>query len=162
MVLVCVALIVVSILVVGIEVTFGPETPARLPILALMAAVVVTPIVWSAMFRSHRYGLTLTRDELVVVSWWRTRRIKRTDLSAAEPLPAVMRLSDGYFSGNGTDAAPFAVWLWPIDPEGREFPLGVTTGTWEATAVAARRINAWLGVDVDFDEVRANTLLDGD
>jgi hypothetical protein len=30
------------------------------------------------------------------------------------------------------------------------------------TAASARRINAWLGVDVDFDEARADLLLDGD
>lgn len=162
MALVCVVLIVVSILTVGIEATFGAETPARLPILALIAAVILTPVVWSAAFRSRRYGLTLTKDELIVVSWWRTRRFERGELSAAEPLPAVMRLSDGFFSGNGADAAPFAVWLWPKSPERHEFPLGITTGTWEMTAVAAGRINAWLGVDVDSDEARVDLLLDGD
>ena len=76
MALICVALVLGSILTLGIEVTFGADTPVRLPILALIAAVLLTPIVWSAVFRSRRYGLTLMRDELVVVSWWRTRRFE--------------------------------------------------------------------------------------
>jgi hypothetical protein len=39
-------------------------------------------------------------------------------------------------------------------------PLGVTTGSWRATSIAAQRINAWLGVEIDFDEARADALLD--
>lgn len=73
-----------------------------------------------------------------------------------------MRMSDGFFSGQGTDAAPFAVWLWPSSAERGEFPLGVTTATWEAAALASRKINAWLEVEVDFEQGRADTLLDGD
>lgn len=160
--LVCVAIILASMFTVGIEATFGPDTPARLPILALIAALVLTPIVWSAVFRSRRYGLTLTKDALIVVSWWRTRTFERDELSAAEPLPAVMRMRDGFFSGSGSSAEPFAVWLWPRSPEENEFPLGVTTGTWDATGLAARKINKWLAVEVDFDEGRAGALLDED
>jgi uncharacterized integral membrane protein len=145
--LLCIVLILVSMFTQGVEVTFGAETPVRLPILALLAAVLMAPIVWSAVFRSRRYGLTLTRDALIVVSWWRTRTFERGELSAAEALPGVMRMSDGFFSGQGTDAAPFAVWLSPSNPERRRFPLGVTTGTREATALASRKINAWLAVE---------------
>ena len=155
-------LILASVLTEGVETAFGAQTPVRLPILFLLAAVLLTPIVWSAIFRSRRYGLTLTDDALIVVSWWRTRRFGRDEISAAEPLPGVMRLSDGFFSGRGTGAEPFAVWLWPKMPDRDEFPLSVTTGTWEATAAASRKINAWLGVDFDFDEDRAQTLLDED
>lgn len=156
----CVALILWSISAVGIATTFGPDTPARVPICALIAAVILSPIVWSAIFRSRRYGLSITDDTLVVESWWRKRTFDRAELSAAEPLPGVARLKDGYFSGRGSNAEPFAVWLWPSDPEKDEFPLGVTTGTWEATSAAARKINAWLGVDLDFDENRADALFD--
>lgn len=162
MALVCVALIAVSTFTVGISITFGPDTPARLPILALIAAAILSPIVWSAIFRSSGYGLTITEDALVVESWWRRRTFDRAELSAAEPLPGVMRMRDGFFSGRGSNSEPFAVWLWPRDARKDEFPLGVTTGTWEATSVAAQRINAWLGVEVDFDEGRAETLLDED
>lgn len=84
------------------------------------------------------------------------RRRVRLELSAAEPLPAVMRMRDGYFSARGSDSAPFGVWLWPSNPEEDEIHLGVTTGTWEATSIAARRINAWLGVEIDFDEDQAH------
>lgn len=162
MALASVAIVVWSILTLGIEVTFGPDTPVRLPILAIIAALFLTPIVWSAVVRSRRYGLTLTKDALVIVSWWRTRKFARAELSAAEPLPAVMRLSDGFFSGRGTDAEPFTVWLWPKGPERDEFPIGVATGTWEATGLASRKINSWLQVEVDFDEGRAGALLDED
>lgn len=158
--LICVALIVASTLTAGVDVTFGPDTPVRLPILALIAAVLLSPIAWSAVFRSRLYGLTLTEDALIVESWWRKRTFERAELSAAEPLPGVMRVRDGFFSGRGSNAEPFAVWLWPRGTESDEFPLGVTTGTWEATTRASRRINAWLGAEVEFNEDRADSLLD--
>lgn len=65
---VCIALVLVSVAMNGVEAAFGPDTPVRLPILALIAAMFLTPIVWSAVFRSHRYGMTLTRDALIVVA----------------------------------------------------------------------------------------------
>jgi hypothetical protein len=158
--LICLALVLGSAVTVGIAVTFGGDTPVRLPICGLIAMGIMSPIVWSAIFRSRRYGLAITEDALVVESWWRRRTFHRSELSAAEPLPGVMRMKDGFFSGRGSKSQPFAVWLWPSSPEQDEFPLGVTTGTWEATSAAARKINEWLGVQVDFDEVRANRLLD--
>jgi hypothetical protein len=146
---VCIVFVLLSVAMNGVGITFGPDTPVRLPILALIAALLLAPIVWSAVFRSRRYGVTLTRDVLIVVSWWRTRRFERSALSSAESGPAVMRISDGFFSGSGTDAAPCAVWLTPSEPGRAAFPLGVTTGTESATRAASRRINAWLSVEVD-------------
>ncbi|MEV8241436.1 hypothetical protein AB0O90_14425 [Microbacterium testaceum] len=154
------ALVVWSAATHGVAVTFGGDTPVRLPIGALAAAVILSPIVWSAIFRSPRFGMTLTEDALVVESWWRRLTFDRAAISAAEPLPGVMRLRDGYFSGRGSNDQAFVVWLWPKNPEQTEIPLGVTTGSWRATSIAAQRINAWLGVEIDFDEARADALLD--
>ncbi|WP_424708720.1 hypothetical protein [Microbacterium sp. SLBN-111] len=162
MALVSLALVLWSAAMVGISTIFGAATPVRLPIVAFIAAIVLSPVLWSAIFRSHRYGLTITEDELVIESWWRRRTFRRAELSAAEPLPAVMRMRDGYFSARGSNSALFAVWLWPGSPEQDEIQLGVTTGTWEATSIAAKRINAWLGAEVEFDEERAYRLLDED
>lgn len=162
MALVSLALVLWSAATVGISTTFGAATPVRLPIVAFIAAIVLSPVLWSAVFRSHRYGMKITEDELVIESWWRKRTFRRPELSAAEPLPAVMRMRDGYFSARGSNSALFAVWLWPSSPEEDEIQLGVTTGSWEATSNAARRINAWLGAEVDFDEDRAYRLLEED
>lgn len=152
--------VTVSLIVSGPAETFGPQTPVRLPILAFLASLFLLPVVWSAIFRSHRYGISIADDELQVVSWWRTRRYSRDMISAAEPLPAVARLSHGLFSGAGNDRAPFAVWLWPRSGSQREFPLGVTTGTWETVERACHVINLWLGVELDFDRDRAEILRD--
>lgn len=162
MAVVSLALVLWSAATVGMSTTFGGATPVRLPICALIAAIILSPIIWSAIFRSHRYGLTITDEELVAESWWRRRTFRRAELSAAEPLPAVTRMRDGYFSARGSNSALFAVWLWPSRVENNEIQLGVTTGTWEATSVAARRVNAWLGAEVDFDEDRACRLLEED
>lgn len=156
---VCIALVLVSIAMNGVGVTFGSETPVRLPILALIAAVLLTPIVWSAVFRSRSYGMTLTKDALIVTSWWRTQRFERAELASAAPGPAVMRMRDGFFSGAGTDAAPFTVWLTLSSSGSDAFPLGVTTGTKGATVAASRRINAWLEIEDGVDKEQADPAL---
>lgn len=148
--LACIVVVCASIFIEGIDVAFGPDTPVRLAILWLFAAVVLSPIVWSGLFRAKHFGVALTGDAIVVRSWWRTRRFPRAEISAAEPLPAEMQLRDGFFSGKGNGDDSFAVWIWPKDPTRDARQLGVTTGTWEATAAGARRINEWLGVDIDF------------
>ncbi len=144
MLAVCTVLIAVSVVRDGVEITFGPDTPVRLPILAVFAVVFLLPMIWSAIFRSRSYGLALTEDTLVVTSWWRTRAFERESLESAQPGPAEMRISDGFFSGGGTGAAPATVWLSPSDSRRRSFPLAVMTGTVPAVEEACRRINDWL------------------
>lgn len=144
MLAVCTVLIAVSVVRDGVEIAFGPSTPVRVPILSVFAVVFLLPMIWSAIFRSHSYGLTLTEDALVVTSWWRTRTFERESLRSAQPGPAEMRISDGFFSGGGTGASPAAVWLSPSDPRRRSFPLAVTTGTVPAVEEACRRITHWL------------------
>lgn len=136
--------IVDSVVRDGIRVTFSSDTPVRPFFLLLIAMVFVAPIVWSAIVRSGRYGVTLTAEALVVSSWWRTRHYERTSLRSAISGPADMRLRDGFFSGQGTVAAPAAIWLIPRDAGRRPFPLGVTTGTFDAVEDACGRINEWL------------------
>lgn len=157
---VSVALVLASVMTAGVAVTFGAGTHVQLPIAGLLAASLLSPIVWSAVFRSRRYGLTITEDALVVESWWRRRTFDRASISAAEPLPGMMRLRDGFFSGRGSAEEPFTIWLRPSQPDKDELPLGVTTGTWDVTSAAAMKINAWLGAEIDCDEDRAHRLLD--
>jgi len=152
MAVVCVVVVVADVLAQGVAVAFGPDTPVRVPILAFLAALILWPVVWSAIFRAPQYGITLTDEAIIVRSWWRTRAIARKDVSAARPLLAEMRISDGFFSGQGADAAPFAIWLWPRDPARGPRQIGVSTGSWDVTATGARRINGWLGVDIELRE----------
>ncbi|MEV8271904.1 hypothetical protein [Microbacterium sp. NPDC077184] len=140
---VCILFIADSIVRDGVSVTFSADTPVRPFFLFLIAMVFVMPIVWSAVLRSRRYGVTLTEEAVVVESWWRTRRYERGAVRSAMSGPAQMRFRDGFFSGQGTVAAPAAIWLFPSD-HARPFPLGVTTGSFEAVEAACGRINEWI------------------